>query len=259
MSRLIKIAKYDFCDPIRIFNIGDVHRGNHNCNTQFLRNVVQIIADNPNYYWISTGDLLEVATKASVSSVYESINVQSELELLVRDLSPIKDKCLGFVASNHHNRIDKESGVSLDKYIATSLSIPFLGITGIIRVSILTGHYYICLHHGIGGGTHGGKLNNAMRVASNYLGADIYMSGHTHTYSHSTFLQQVISRKKMVVRKILSHVVITGHCLSWEGSYAEKMALHPAPIGFSYVDLGININGNDINKDITPGFFGING
>jgi len=234
--------------------MGDIHRGNQNCDLAFLYSTINTIKENPNAYWVSTGDLLEVATKNSKSDSYEASNLQYELDTLTTELSVISDKCLGFVASNHHNRVDKEIGISIDKVLAHNLNIPFLGITGLIRVQICTSPYFMCLHHGIGGGTYGGKVNNAMRIAHNYLGADIYMSGHTHTYSHVPFMQQVVDRKRGSIRTILSHSVVTGHCLKWKESYAEKLALHPAPIGFAYIDLFPNASNRSNSRLAKPGF-----
>lgn len=251
-----KMATYEFKNTIRIFNIGDVHRGNACCDTDFFNKTINYIKSEPDAYWVSTGDLLEAATKNSKSDTYEALNIQEELNIITEELNPIKYKCLGFVASNHHNRINNEIGLSLDGVLSDKLGIPFLGITGLLRVSIKNTPYYLCLHHGIGGGSSSGsKINNAMRISNNYAGADVYMSGHTHNYSHVPFTQQIISRRNGNVRTMVSHSIVTGHCLKWKDSYAEKLGLSPAPVGFAYIDLKINPSNRDNYKYITPGFF----
>lgn len=249
------ITQYKFSDRIRLYNLGDIHRGNAQCDVKFLHMAIKAIQNDKRAYWVSTGDLLEIATTSCVSDSYEAMSPQDELDTLCEELEPIKSKCLGLVASNHHNRINKESGLNLDKLISMQMGIKFLGISSIIDVTCKRCSYFIHMHHGVGGGTQGNKVNRALKVAENYSGCDIYFSGHTHTYSHTPFQQRVVDRKRVKIRSILSHSIVTGHCLDWSGSYAEKMALRPAPIGFAYVDLGALNSGREANKKIEPGFF----
>ena len=56
---------YQFDKPVSIINLGDIHRGNNNCDTDLLKKNIQIIADNPHIYWVSTGDMLETAIKVA--------------------------------------------------------------------------------------------------------------------------------------------------------------------------------------------------
>lgn len=250
----MKIVQFKYDGPVRIVNLGDIHRGNPNCNERFLKKTIGEIAADKNTYWVSTGDMLEVAIKHSVGGVHEAVSVQEEVDLLSEELAPIADKCLGFVSSNHHSRVDKHTGLSLDKAFAAQAGIPFLGISGIINVTIGKGSYFIHLHHGTGGGTAGNAVNRAIKGSGIYKGCDLYMSGHTHKMDLHPFLQQVVDRKRGLVRTLQSYVVITGHCLDWEASYAEAMNLEPAPIGFSVVELFPNGNGKEETKKIKVDF-----
>lgn len=250
----MKIIQYKFDRAINIVNLGDVHRGSKNCNTRFFKSVVERIASEPDTYWVSTGDLLEVSIKHSIGNVHESVSVQHEIDLLSEELAQIRDKCLGFVASNHHNRVDKNTGLSLDRAFAAQAGIPFLGITGVINATVGQGSYFICLHHGTGGGTAGNAVNRAIQAAGIYKGCDVYMSGHTHKMDVHPFTQNIIDRKRNIIRSVQSFILITGHCLDWEDSYAESMNLPPAPLGFSCVELGLNTNGKESVKSIKPWF-----
>lgn len=248
------IRQHKFDTAIRLYNLGDVHRGNANCADKFFLEVIKTIEKNNSSYWISTGDLLEVATRHSISDVHAAMSTQEELDLLCSELQPIKHKCLGFVSSNHHHRVDKNTGVSLDKMVAAQCGLPYLGDTGLLNITIGQGSYFVVLHHGTGGGSEGNAVNRALKSAGNYQGADVYMSGHTHKAAVVPFNQQIIDRKRGIVRNVLSYSVVTGHCLDWKGSYAERMALKPAPIGFAYIDFDINHSGRDETKSIKPGF-----
>ena len=74
------IPAYRFGESISIVNLGDVHRGNNNCDTGLLNKIVNYIRDHSHVYWVSTGDMLETALKGSKSSVYEASTVQEELD-----------------------------------------------------------------------------------------------------------------------------------------------------------------------------------
>lgn len=241
---------YQFPHEVRIYNLGDIHRGNKTCNTSRLYKTIAAIKDDPHARWISTGDILETATNNSKSDSYSAMSPDEELTAIAEEFAPIASKCLGFVASNHHHRIEREVGLSLDTVLAEKLSIPFLGKSA--RIVVVCGRcaYFINLHHGVGGGTDGNKLNRAITLAQNWLGLDIYMTGHTHTYDHCPIIQTVIDRKRRKMTEIKSHIVITGHYLGYEGSYAEDMGLKAKPIGSAVVELGYNDVGVEANKKI---------
>lgn len=250
------IPQYHFADSITLYNLGDVHRGSRNCDVSLWNKTIERVRNDDSAYWASTGDLLEVATKHSKSSVYHAMNVQDEIDTISEELAPIRHKCLGFVASNHHNRVDKESGISLDRSLAAHAGIPYLGISGVINITVDRCSYYICLHHGAGGsGTEGNAVNRAIKTAGNFVGADLYLSGHTHKYSATPQVAQCIDRKRGLIRDLLSWTVVTGHFLRWKGSYGEQAALKPAPLGAAFVTLGGHVAGNERNKSIVPGFY----
>ena len=250
------IPVYHFDNDIKIFNLGDIHRGNNNCDTNVLKKNIQRINDNPGFYWVSTGDLLETAIKSSKSSCYEASTPEEELDALSLELKPIRKKCLGFVASNHQNRIKKEVGLSLDKILAERARIPFLGISGIIKVTCGRCSYYIAMHHGAGGGTDGNKVNRAMKLAQNWLGVDIYLTGHTHSFSYVQDIQNLIDRKRNKTVKINTHHVTTGHYLQYDGSYAEDMGLKAKPIGSAVICLKSGTVGRQKLKRVRVEFAG---
>jgi len=250
------LLTYQFNEPIDIVNLGDIHRGNKNCDTNLLKKNIQKIADTGNMYWVSTGDLLETAIKSSKSSCYESSTPEEELEALAHELEPIKEKCLGFTASNHQNRVRKEVGLSLDKVLADRAGLPFIGISAVIKVTCGRCSYFIAMHHGTGGGTAGNKVNRAINLAQNWLGADIYLTGHTHAFSHVTDIQTIVDRKRNKTTNITTHHVTTGHYLIYEGSYAEDLGLKAKPTGSSVVTLGFNETGRQVMKSVEVWFMG---
>jgi len=252
----MRIPQYNFNDGVAIFNLGDVHRGDKACDVSaFNRTIAEI--KNTGAKWVSTGDLLNVALKTSKSDCYSSMSLEDEKDALVKELSPIAGQCLGFVASNHHNRFDQTVGMSLDKIVAKELKVPFLGAVGLINVTCDAASYFIGMHHGIGGGKRrGGKINNLEDLSGIMPAADVYLEGHTHAFA--SFINEVpyIDRKRNSLRYYKSHFVTTGHYLNWEGSYAQDLKLKPMPVGCSVIELKAAPSGSNAKaKNVKIDFF----
>lgn len=253
---MINIKRHHFNIPIRIFNVGDLHRGDYACDVALWHKIRNEIANSPDTYWLSTGDLLNMATKNSITGPYKSMSPAEELKIFCEEAAPIAHKCLGFVGSNHHRRVDKEVGLSVDKFIAEKLNIPFLGHLGLLNIVCGRASYYIGMHHGAGGGKmRGGKTNNLQRLANIIPGADIYLEGHTHTFNY--FIDEIgyIDRKRILFRSHPVHFVTTGHFLNYWDSYAAAAKFAPSPKGAALLTLGAAGSGNLQNKEVRVELF----
>ena len=256
----MKITKYTFPSTIEIVNLGDLHRGDKCCDVKTFYSVRDYIRRTPNCYWVSTGDLLNVALKSSKSDVYSSLSLQEELDEFLGEIHGIREKCLGIVSSNHHDRIIKETGINLDRVLCQMADIPFLGDVGVLNITIGTPEtamtsYYVVLHHGVGGGrTIGAKSNELARLGDVIASADVYLQGHTHQYAYFMLEAPYIDRKRGNVQTICSHFVTTGHYLSWDDSYAQKLKLRPAPIGSALVTLHETRHGRHEGKKVGVDF-----
>lgn len=247
----MKILKHEFSDAIKIMNLGDTHRGDESCDVNALLSNINYIAENENVFWVSTGDMLNVATKASKSSTYKSLSPQKELDTFEKELAPIANKCLGFVSSNHHNRISNEVGLSLDKAIARNLNIPYLGDIGVLNIKVGASCYYIAMHHGVGGGKRrGNKTNNLEDLSLIIPGADVYMEGHSHSFDHFINETHYIDKKRNNLVSQKAYFVTTGHYVKWDGSYAQGYKLKPMPIGSSIITLQPGISGRDKKVEV---------
>lgn len=254
----MRIPKYTFVDSVKIYNLGDVHRGNATCDSDLFKKTIQFISQEKEAFWVSTGDLLEVALKNSKSDVYSAMNPEKEYESIIKELDPIKDKCLGFVESNHHGRFKKDTGMSLDKFICDSLGIKnkFLGAVGLISVVCGSAKYFVAMHHGTGGGRlRGSKTTSLNRFGDILSGADVYMEGHTHSYEHFVDTVNYIDKKRDIVQSFNAHFVTTGHYLKWEGSYAQNLKLKAMPLGCSVVELFPSDYGRYSSKKIKVDLF----
>lgn len=241
-----KIPKYDFPKgDIHLINLGDIHYGNKACNRQFFLDTIKIIKDRPKVYWLSTGDLLEVNTPKSPFFDPDNLTLNKEFDKFIDILRPIASKCLGFVGSNHSNRIFKLSGLNLDSILAKTLNIPYLGITGLINCTLKRTSkknrvysYYISMTHGFSGATTlGAKANSVQRLYDMIPNVDLCLEGHTHTYIVTVKEVFSVNRSGNSLVSNQATLCVCGHCLDWQKSYASGGKYQPTPIGFPYITL----------------------
>jgi len=252
----LEIPKYDFDSTILLFNLGDIHRGDLCCNTNLVQKTIGAIAATQNAYWVSTGDLLNCAFKNSVSDSYKSAPLGTEYKWLRKEIKPIAYKCLGVVSSNHHRRFEKAVGMSLDEVLCDALDMPFRGNSGVINITLGGASYYICLHHGHGGGRmRGGKANNLESFFDIYPGADIYMTGHTHTFDFFINKVQYIDRKRNNLIEYPAYFCSTAHFLNWKESYGEELMYKPGIEGCAMLTLYHRTTGNFDRKRVKGDLF----
>lgn len=239
-----------------MMNLGDVHMGSPAHDAKLFQKAVEYIKAHDDCYWVSTGDLLDVALKDSKSDVYTAMPLEKEFKLLTEALAPIADKCLGIVGSNHHHRFDRSVGMSLDQLLCDKLGVPFLGITGLVNVVCDKAAYYVAMHHGFGGGrTRGAKTANLAYFGTIIPGADLYLSGHTHTYVSFPEDIPYIDRKRGLLVDYQAHFVCTAHFLKWKNSYGESKLYKPSTPGAALVTLHAHATGNRNSKRVDSALF----
>jgi len=255
----MKIRKFDFDHEIHLWNLGDVHRGDEACDVPALMKTVEQIRQDPLARWVSTGDLLNVGITASKTGPYHSMNVKAESDALVRELGPIGDKFLGMVKSNHHDRIDRAVGLPLDEYLFDKMGWPkhlYMGALGVVAIGVRGSTYYVCLHHGIGGGRRrGGKVNSAEEPSIIIPGADLYLSGHSHSCCSFKNKGYSINKFKFALIEYTFTVAVTGHYLQYLDCYAPDLLYRPMPIGSTVVILPVVPSGRTTEKRIKVDFF----
>lgn len=244
----MNLKTYTFNNSIKLVNFGDLHIGNKYCDIKGLKKVVDYIKNNDDVYWLSSGDILEVNLKSNKTFDYEGKSLQKEIQEACDLLEPIRQKCLGIVGSNHHKRIERAVGLNLDGMLSRLLSIPYLGVTGFLRIICDGCGYFVCIHHSTGfGRTRGAKANAAKKLNEVFKGYDIYLNGHTHCFQYFIDVDTILDRKHYKNMNINSYIITTGHYLDYRNSYAEEMLLPPAPKGS--VIVGLNQKIKNINVD----------
>lgn len=235
----MEINRFEFEKAVNIVALGDVHYGDNQADRSMFQRVVDRIGSDDDTYAIITGDLLNVGIADSVTGSYGSMTLGEELDKMCEILKPIANKVLGTVSSNHHARLERRTGMSLDKEVSERVGIKHLGHIGMFNIVVGNNCYYFAVHHGAGGGrTMGAKANEIARLQEVVPGCDIYLQGHTHTFQHYLSKSYYVNRKKSKISELDSHFVTTGHFLNYERSYAAEMKLRPSAKGSAMIRLG---------------------
>lgn len=187
--KAIKVNLSTDFNQLEVHILSDWHIGEKGCKINEIKAVLKHIQDTPYAYAILNGDLMNNATKTSVSDCYsEQMKPQEQLQTLCDLIELIKDKVLFVTQGNHEARTYKTDGIDLtalmtkqlgiyDKY-AREGGVLFLRFGNNIKGRRMCYTFYIT--HGSGGGKkEGGKANGLCDLAS-IVDTDIYIHSHTH-------------------------------------------------------------------------------
>lgn len=223
---------------IEIVPIADAHLGDPQADEQLLRNKLRYIDETPNAYAIINGDLMNNATKASVSDSYNE--VMSPMEQIVKAvmlLQPIASKILCISTGNHEVRTARESGIDITRLIARELGIEDRYSDGSIVLFLRLGNtgshnsfrpqrYTMLVNHGRGGGRREGGKANALADMASIADCDIYLMSHTHlplVFKQAFYRVDNNNSSIALVEKLF---VNTGAYLGY-GGYGERAMFKP--------------------------------
>lgn len=189
--RTVKVTLGKEIGCVEIHTLADWHIGDKHCDINSIKNTLQYIQGNKYSYVICNGDLMNNASKTSVSDIYaEDIPPMKQLETLCELLYPIKDRILLITQGNHEARTWKQDGIDLTALMAQQLGIydRYVREGGVLFLRFgedSARHrrecYTFYVTHGSSGGgkREGGKVNSLSDLAS-IIDCDIYLHGHTH-------------------------------------------------------------------------------
>lgn len=228
---------------VKIFPLSDVHIEEKECDYKALLKWREHVLNEPNHYVILNGDLINLATRKSVSDVYGSTSSPDKaIDRIVEFLTPIKDRILAMTTGNHESRGYKEVGVDISRVIAKSLGIEDKYACEAVTLFISFGKsqnrdsrkQIVSLYvlHGMGGGGKkvGSKLNSLEDLA-NIIDVDCYVVGHTHL--PATFRKQYI-RTNLRNRKLMfcEKVFINSNAWLGYGGYGQMFGYAPSSIKY---------------------------
>lgn len=123
----MKVIKRDLGNQfknIKILALSDFHIGDQLCNLKLIRSVLEEVKNSDNTFVILNGDLMNNATKTSVSDVYnEELTPMEQIVRLCDLLEGIKERILVISCGNHELRTYKNDGVDIIRLVARQLGI----------------------------------------------------------------------------------------------------------------------------------------
>ena len=212
--------------PVKVWAVGDVHIGARECDIEGFQRFLEKVRNDPDSYIVIVGDVLNNATRASVSNVYEetmppSLQVDKAVELL----APVGDRILGAVGGNHEHRSLKEVDLDPLYQVMVMLRIPELYRQNFafMRIKLQTNCIYdqYALYL-----THGRSETKQKRFAQAAIeGVDAIVQGHTHSGNIGKTARLVFNTRNAI--KVKPLISITA--CSWlnYGGYAARSQMLP--------------------------------
>lgn len=176
----------------KIHIMSDWHIGDKFCNLEKIKQELKAIENDPEAYVILNGDLINNATKTSVSDCYaEETKPMEQLHMLLELLGPIKHKILLVTNGNHEARTYKTDGIDLTQLVCMQLGLErrYCKEGGLLFLRMgedkhrgpnRTICYVIYSTHGSGGGRKEGSKAVRLADMASIVDADIYIHSHTH-------------------------------------------------------------------------------
>jgi predicted phosphodiesterase len=234
-----EIITHHFPDnrDILLFPISDVHLGASEHMEKEWADFCRQIEETPNAYIILGGDLINNATRNSVSNVFEeTMRPREQKKVIAEMLMPLRDRILCAVSGNHERRSGKDADDDPTYDIMCKLDIEHLYRENMAFVKVRIGKrdgdgmknptYMLTVTHGAGGGIlTGGAVNRNERFGYVVDGMDCLIVGHTH----KPFVTQPSKIKidpfnnKVDIKPF--KVVSSSSWLNYGGYAAQKMLL----------------------------------
>lgn len=182
-----------------IYTLADLHIGDEHSKADEIARRVNQIKEDPCGLCICNGDLLNTATKTSVSDIYsEQLSPMQQMQAAVDLLRPIADKIIAVTAGNHENRIYRMDGVDITRLVCRELGVEDkyhpAGVLVFLRFGTREAGslhrkesrnprqwYSIYAVHGSGSGRKEGSKAIRLADMSSIVDADIYVHSHVHT------------------------------------------------------------------------------
>lgn len=183
------LGEHDFVD---ILAMGDFHIGDKHADLMMVHDAMSWLLEEENRYGVIAGDVLNMATRASVSFDYGDISPKEARIQATQILGRAAHKIKAVVFGNHDYRANKEIGIDALEWVCTELGIPYYDAEAVVKFQVGSYDYisakkrhpvnYIgYMAHGCRGGrTVGGKVNGLMDYRQVLPNADFYIGGHGH-------------------------------------------------------------------------------
>ncbi len=181
----------------RLHIFSDLHIGDAHADAHAIQNRVRRIAEDPNALIVLNGDIMNTATKNSVSDIYsETLRPMEAINLAVRLFDPVKERIIAADTGNHEARVYKQDGIDVMRLVCRELGCEDRYCPEGVLVFLRFGckprsecsnartdcpwTYSIYATHGTGGGRKEGAKAIRLADMAAIVDADIYIHSHTH-------------------------------------------------------------------------------
>ena len=101
-------------DEIELHILADLHLGDKHCRMDDIQKQIDRIKDTENAFLILNGDIVNWASKTSISDCYaEELTPMEQIKRFSDLFEPVKDKIVAVTQGNHEGRIYRTEGVDL--------------------------------------------------------------------------------------------------------------------------------------------------
>jgi predicted MPP superfamily phosphohydrolase len=188
--KCIKVDLSEKLKSIELHTLADLHMGDKYCDFKTIQERIRHIKETDNAYCILNGDLMNNATKTSISDSYaEQLTPMQQIGQAVDILLPIKDKILSIQSGNHESRTYRKEGIDLTEVMAREMGLAdkFSSTSSLLFIRFGWNDlrkrkqwYTVYAIHGSGGGRKEGAKAIRLADMASIVDADIYIHSHTH-------------------------------------------------------------------------------
>ena len=248
----IPVTSYQHDAVVSVVHLGDEHVGG-DIDEELLRQWITRIAEDPNCYWVTTGDALDAIFRndprfeANKFPAWFTVSMlgnpaKYQIQHYTELFSPIAHQCLGTVAGNHEFSTSKAYERDLYTELWDAVGVPVvrrLYVGGFIRLRFtikdkVIWRPVVFAHHGTANGGTPAAITNQLRLLPKSYVADAYLVGHAHKRVGFKDVQlQLDAHTDTILRRTVAYSCTGGFLrnVSTNGSYAERKLLNPQDIG----------------------------
>jgi predicted MPP superfamily phosphohydrolase len=239
--KTVKVNLPQSLKQIEIHTLADLHIGDRFSNKEGIKERIDYIRNTPNAYCILNGDLMNNATKTSVSDSYaEEYTPMEQVEMCLELLEPIKDKIIAITSGNHEKRTYNKEGIDITKLVAMQLKLAdrYSPTACLIFLRVGTAKqnhgrkdgqicYTIYCTHGSGGGRKEGAKAIRLADMASIIDTDIYIHSHTHLPMIMKQGYFRVSQSTSSVARVNKLFINTSAMLNY-GGYGEAFEYKPS-------------------------------
>lgn len=229
-----KLSVEEHPNGITIIPLADAHYGSPEFNSVRWHKAIKRIYDDPHCFFVIVGDLLNNATRSSISNIFlETASPRQQKEWLIEELRCVADKCLGCVEGNHERRTSRETDqyplydvmFALGKDDVYRPSVCFMQVRFVKEsTGIQRNEFSFAITHGAGGGMYvGSSANRVQNFGLSLEGCDCIITGHTHKPLTFPVSKLVFNGNAKTVKQKQFSVVVASSFLDYGGYPVEKL------------------------------------